>query len=647
MAGDVEFLRRELPRWVEEGLITAEQGETIRARYADGAGPAAPSTSRSKDSEAAPAAEGQARKPVISWMPVILIVLAVVLVGAGMILFYAANWRKMSPPVKLVQIFGVLVGSYGASYYFLFTKRRIEIAGRGLMMLGMLSFGAAIGLIAQIFHISAHPANGVLAWAVAVLALSLVMEERFGYYLAAVLFLVWNCWEVGVYGNPNYPFVVVPPILLVAFHRKADHAGMIVAAFELLFFFYQVNVHHLAVADYPAFVMLHLPLGVVLVAQDRLVRARSLRTVAGVLGGLGWLFIFAPLIGLSWPTDLPGDWLFFEAGRLPLALEHAALLCAGAVLVHLLRRRGEPVWLHVLCLALGLVLLLLPVGKMTVLVVVTHLGLLAVVLGLLHHSHALASGRAVDRVFAYLLFFATLGVKGVGLFSMAMLHRQFYVAYSIGFVILATVLFLMALYVDELLAEKGSKRLSLPALCGVPGAAIFLMVYAVSFRVPEQAPVLQADSVVIVLLALFLLLALAFYALLWRRGAHRLLLALSGVVFFASVAILLIAGPSVPWPVYSVAFNLLLLVTEGVLLYYSTRVNSVLLVNLAIAGFGLQVTTRYFDVFWDLLSGSLLFIITGAVLFGGGVLLEVNRRKVIRMIQDERGTEHEEQEAPE
>jgi len=79
----------------------------------------------------------------------------------------------------------------------------------------------------------------------------------------------------------------------------------------------------------------------------------------------------------------------------------------------------------------------------------------------------------------------------------------------------------------------------------------------------------------------------------------------------------------------------LLLVVVGVLIYYSTRVNSVLLLNLAIAGFGLQVTTRYFDIFWDLLSGSLLFIVTGIVLFGGGLLLEVNRRKVIQHIQRE------------
>ena len=81
-----EFLRREIPGWVDDGLITADQKEKILARYEDAA-----------------QAELAAKSPqrVVSWMPVILIVAAVVLVGAGLSLFYAANWRKMTPPLKL------------------------------------------------------------------------------------------------------------------------------------------------------------------------------------------------------------------------------------------------------------------------------------------------------------------------------------------------------------------------------------------------------------------------------------------------------------------------------------------------------------------------------------------------------------------
>jgi uncharacterized membrane protein len=159
------------------------------------------------------------------------------------------------------------------------------------------------------------------------------------------------------------------------------------------------------------------------------------------------------------------------------------------------------------------------------------------------------------------------------------------------------------------------------------------MLYAVSFKLREQASVFQADPVVLLLVGLFIVLALGLYVLLWRRGSARLPLGLSAVVFVVSTVILLVAGPSIPWQVYSVAFNLLLLVFEGALLYYATRVNSAVVANVAIAAFALQVFTRYVDIFWDLLSGSLLFIITGLVVFGGGFFLELNRRKVMRRIK--------------
>jgi len=618
---DIEFLRRELPRWVSDGLITAEQQERILARYA----------------EDAPASPAASPRRVVSWIPAILIGLAVVLLGAGLLLFYAANWRKMSAGVKLAQVFGVLLLSYGGSYYFHFSKHRLELAGRGLMLLGMFAFGAAIGLVAQVFHISAHPADGVLLWLVATLSLSLVMQERWGYYLATILALVWNGWEWFVFDNPNYLFVFVPPLLFYGFHRKGDHVGMVTAGFALLLWFYQVNIQHLVPLGSgaaAAFLLLHVPLGVCLLALPHLLQAPRLRVVAGVFGATGWLFLLVPLIGLSWPMQLDGRFLLLQHPF--LAVQHVLLLVTGTALVLFRRGRKEPVWLPALGLALGLALLLLPMGQKVVLLVVTHLGLLGLVMGLLYHSHAPDTGRTVDRVLAYLVAISTLMVKGLGLFIVAVAHRSYYVAYSLGFVVFATVMFLLALYTDDLLARRPSAvRLNLPGLCGLSGLSMFLMVYAVSFRVPAQETVLRADPVVLVLLLLFIALALLFYLLLWRRGVHRLPLVLSGVVFLVSVLILFVAGPQVSWEVYSIAFNVLLLVVVGVLIYYSTRVNSVLLLNLAIAGFGLQVTTRYFDIFWDLLSGSLLFIVTGIVLFGGGLLLEVNRRKVIQHIQRE------------
>ncbi len=52
-------------------------------------------------------------------------------------------------------------------------------------------------------------------------------------------------------------------------------------------------------------------------------------------------------------------------------------------------------------------------------------------------------------------------------------------------------------------------------------------------------------------------------------------------------------------------------------------------VNIGIVFFVLDVTARYFDVFWKLLPRSFFFIIGGLILLSGGVLLERKRRRIL------------------
>jgi len=603
------FLQTELGRWVEQGLVTAAQKEAILAGYT--------------------APEEKPRRRVSSVLPAILIALAVVLIGVGLILFYAANWRKMLPAVKLTQVFGMLVATYGGSYYLLF-RRKIPLAGRGLLLLGMISFGAAIGLVAQIFHISAHPSNGVLLWLLGVLSLSIVMDERFGYYLAAILAMVWNVWEVSVYGSPNYPFVLFPALLFYLFQRRADAAGQLVAALECLFYFYQVNILLLPQPGDPAvagLLLLHLPLGVVLIGLDRLVQRPAMRIPLAVLGALGWVFVFAPLIGLSWPIQLERT---FPLLSWPLGLEHALALAIGTGFALRLRREGQPTSLFLGALGFGALSLVLPLGSKPVLLVAMHLGLLGLILGMLWFSHA-PTGRAVDRVFAFLFAVGALVVKGSGLLTLGLASKTFAVAYGLGYVLFATVVFLINQLVRDVLKDRFRPGI----LDGMCALTTFLVIYALSFRVAGQSSILDADRIVLLLVGLLVGLALLLYAVLWRRGAPRLPLGLSALIFLVSTILLFAAGPSLGWQVYSVLFNLLLLLLEGALLYHATRVNSALLANAAIAAFAVQVFTRYVDVFWDLLSGSLLFIITGLVVFGGGFVLELNRRKLMRHIREQ------------
>ena len=156
-----------------------------------------------------------------------------------------------------------------------------------------------------------------------------------------------------------------------------------------------------------------------------------------------------------------------------------------------------------------------------------------------------------------------------------------------------------------------------------------LFSHALSFKMKEQASIFEAETIVIVMAVLFTIVSIGLYIFLWIRSRQKIVLILSGIVFILSALVLFTSGPSISWIIYSLIFNILLFIFSATLIYYSTKINSKMLLNFAIVGFVIHVVTRYFDLFWDLLSGSMLFIITGILGILGGWILERNRRRLI------------------
>ncbi|MCR9142815.1 MAG: DUF2157 domain-containing protein [bacterium] len=657
-------LKKEIPRLVGLGMLGEDQGRKILDFY----------TLEASDQDASRAhAKTEKFK---SRIPAIVIGIAVLLIGVGLIFFYAANWRWMPPTAKLIQVFLLLATIYGAAYYLLFV-RRYEIVGRGLMLLGMLGYGAAIGLIAQIYHISSQPSNGVLAWLLGVLALSIVMRETWGYFLAALLAFIWNSWvaDGSGYGNPNYVFVVFPLLLGWLFYREKSPVGVLIAAGLFFIWYYQVNFIWLDRLDAAvnasnakalladtttaetgtlgeasiqaalvALLFTHAAIGVVLLACARLRDREFMFAPSGILTLVAWLMIVAPFSGLSWPIEFEFGAYALTAETWPFVLQQIGFTALAAGLLVVLLKRGDDVRLPGGILAFALLAMIVPMGIQSALLIYSYVGLLLLIGGMLYFAYADRTrdgeARRTDRFAAIAFTVITLVVKGVGLLILALDSDDFFVAYGTGFIIFATVIFLINQFArDSLKKTFGAADARTLAYRGgiIDGAcaiAVFGMMYAMSFEMSEQNSIFTASSIVIVLIALFVTIALGLFAVLWMRGAERLPLALSGVIFFSSLLTLFMANPQVPGIVYSLFFNFLIFLMTGVLIYYSTRISSIALANFAIAGLVIQIMTRYFDWFWDLLSGSVLFIVTGLLVLVGGFLLERNRRRLIATIQE-------------
>lgn len=190
-------LGKELPAWIDRGLLAPDQADAIRA-HAE-----------------ARAARGQKLTPVV------LGVIGALIFGTGVILFFAANWDEMTKITKLVLLFLGMWGAYALGGYGIGRQAMgARVLGQSMLLLGVLLFGANIMLIAQIYHIDSHYPNGVLIWALGALALAWVVPSQPVATAGLALAVLWTGMESFVFwGNIHWPFLAVwaaflPPVLM-------------------------------------------------------------------------------------------------------------------------------------------------------------------------------------------------------------------------------------------------------------------------------------------------------------------------------------------------------------------------------------------------------------------------------------------------
>lgn len=165
----VSRLREEVEAWQQDGTVSAEQGQAILARY--------PEFEPGYDAS-------RRRQPLV----VALSVLGAVLIGLGVITFYAANWDEISRSIKIGSLIAGVLLSYGSGYY-VWQRSGPSPLALSLVLLGCIIYGAGVHLIGQIYHISVDHPNLSLFWFLGVAPLAYVTRSRPIMFLAIVLFL--------------------------------------------------------------------------------------------------------------------------------------------------------------------------------------------------------------------------------------------------------------------------------------------------------------------------------------------------------------------------------------------------------------------------------------------------------------------------
>lgn len=192
LPGD-DFPRRlatEVGYWERDGLISSEQSEAILRRYASSDAGALPDEPAIGDGEpAASRGEVDERTTLVSRAVSIIGVMGALLVGLGIIIYVAANWDVIPVWARVSMLVGLTAATNVAGWLLLarFDYPRVGVA---LLVVGALAYGAAIHLVAQIYHVPVNHPNLTTAWFLGVLPLAYTARSRVMVALALMLLVL-------------------------------------------------------------------------------------------------------------------------------------------------------------------------------------------------------------------------------------------------------------------------------------------------------------------------------------------------------------------------------------------------------------------------------------------------------------------------
>lgn len=308
MNKQIRWLMAEIDRWTAEGLVSPEQATRLRQRYPQ-------------------PAEGP------PWALLVFASAGAVVIGLGIILLFAYNWKDIPKFGKLALIFGAVIAAHTGGLVLYRKDGWQRKLGEALSLLGTMFYGSAIWLIAQIYHIDEHYPNGFLFWALGALALAWVLESIPQALLATVLFAIWGGAETLNFDSPNYWAIlaVLGGIGPLAWRKRS---GVLTATVLATVYFLTITT----LLDYGngahALTSI-LALSVLLIGGEKLLRQPDGEPVAGtsvwLFFGFSGFLVCTYLLGFHQAADDLLDWHRRNGSNPSLAGTYGWLLFFGGL----------------------------------------------------------------------------------------------------------------------------------------------------------------------------------------------------------------------------------------------------------------------------------------------------------------------------
>ncbi len=324
-----QWLARQLPQWVDKGIVSASQADTLRELYP--------------------------LRDTLNLGRLLLTGIGAVMIGLGVILLFAYNWADMNKVSKLAIIFTSLITAHVLAMVM---RARNTVYSESLFALGTMLMGAGIFLVGQIYHMDSHYPNAFLLWSVGALALAWALPSLTQSYLAVVLVISWHLFEVFDFRFANHAafLLVMFGVLPLVWRLHSPLLARFVSAGLFITLGLSISVIH---EDLVVTILLLTATALIGLARNFSASERGMAgEIAGELAKPAWLVLVGIMYLMTFSGLVPELVLLEQDGAIAYSYFFIALAASQAVFFWLLYRQrltGMMILLEV-----AILLLLLP-----------------------------------------------------------------------------------------------------------------------------------------------------------------------------------------------------------------------------------------------------------------------------------------------
>jgi uncharacterized membrane protein len=116
----------------------------------------------------------------------------------------AAHWDEIPRGIKIAAGLGLMLGAHAGGWYLRVVNGQYRKSGEALHFAGAALFLGNIGLIGQIYNLSARPPSAILLWWAGIAALPWILRSKAVHIASLLAFALWFGMEINQVGSPIY-----------------------------------------------------------------------------------------------------------------------------------------------------------------------------------------------------------------------------------------------------------------------------------------------------------------------------------------------------------------------------------------------------------------------------------------------------------